>query len=215
YVPAGPPEDRLELLDDLPVAPDRAIEALQIAVHDEGQVVEPLACGDVQRAEGFGLVAFAVAEERPHPRAARVDEPAVMEVAVESRLVDRRERAEAHRDRGELPEVRHEPRVWVRREALAGDDLTPEVGELILGEPALEVRAGVDAGRCVPLEEDLVAGFAPVLAAEEVVEPHLVEARGRGVRGEVAADPGELVIGPQDHRRGVPPDESADPYLHR
>ena len=44
-VPAGAAEDRLELLDDLPVAAHRAVEALEVAVDDEGEVVEPLARG--------------------------------------------------------------------------------------------------------------------------------------------------------------------------
>ncbi len=65
----------------------------------------------------------------------------------------------------------------VRGEALAGDDLAAEVREVVLGQSSFEVRAGVDAGRGVALEEDLVAGCPIVLAAEEVVEPDLVEAR--------------------------------------
>ena len=47
-VPAGAAERRLELLDDLAVAAHRAVEPLQVAVDDEGQVVEALArrrCG--------------------------------------------------------------------------------------------------------------------------------------------------------------------------
>ena len=68
-VPAGAAERRLELLDDLAVAADRAVEALQVAVDDERQVVEALAGGDVERAERLGLVGLAVAEERPDPRA--------------------------------------------------------------------------------------------------------------------------------------------------
>jgi len=46
HVPAGAPEGGLGLLDDLPVAPDGSVEALQVAVDDEGQVVEMLATGD-------------------------------------------------------------------------------------------------------------------------------------------------------------------------
>ena len=42
-VPARAPEEGLELLDDLAVAADRAIEPLQVAVDDEGEVVELLA----------------------------------------------------------------------------------------------------------------------------------------------------------------------------
>ena len=48
-VPAGAAEQRLELLDDLAVAAHRAVEALQVAVDDEGQVVEPLARRERQR----------------------------------------------------------------------------------------------------------------------------------------------------------------------
>ena len=43
------------------------------------------------------------------------------------------------------------------RQALAGHDLLAEVVELVLGEPALEEGARVDARRGVALEEDLVA----------------------------------------------------------
>src|SRR5207247_11370085 len=45
-VPPGAPEGRLELLDDLAVAAHRAVEALEVAVHDEDEVVEALAGGD-------------------------------------------------------------------------------------------------------------------------------------------------------------------------
>ena len=45
HVPAGAAEVGLELLDDLAVAAHRAVEALQVAVDDPDQVVEPLAAG--------------------------------------------------------------------------------------------------------------------------------------------------------------------------
>ena len=118
-VPAGAAERRFELLDDLAVAADRAVEPLQVAVDDEGQVVEALARRDVERAERFGLVRLAVAEERPDARARRVEQPAVVEVAVVAGLVDGADRPEAHRDRRELPELRHQPRMRVGRQALA------------------------------------------------------------------------------------------------
>src|SRR6185503_17937744 len=109
-VPARSAEHRLELLDDLAVPAHRTVEALQVAVHDEREVVEPFARCDVQRAERFGLVALAVAEESPDALPARVLDPAVVQVAVEARLVDRGERPESHRDGRELPELRHETR---------------------------------------------------------------------------------------------------------
>ena len=47
-VPAGAAEGRLELLDDLAVAADRAVEPLEVAVDDERQVVEALAGREVE-----------------------------------------------------------------------------------------------------------------------------------------------------------------------
>ena len=136
------------------------------------------------------------------------------QVPVEPGLVDRVDRAEAHGDGRELPEVRHQPRVRVGRQAAAGvRQLLAEAVQLVLGQPALQERAGVDAGRRVALEEDLVAGLAVVLAAEEVVEADLVQAGRRGVGGDVPADAEAGPVGAGDHDRRVPPDIGADPAL--
>ena len=113
-----------------------------------------------------------------------------MQVAVEARLVDRRERAKAHRDGGELPELGHEARVGVARQPTAVD-LPAEAVHLLLPDAALEEGPGVDAGRGVALEKDLVASPAVVLAPEEVVEADLVQRGGGRVRREVPAEAGE------------------------
>ena len=76
----------------------------------------------------------------------------------------------------------------VRAQALTRLALAPEVVELVLAQAPFEERAGVDAGGAVTLDEDLVAGLAALLAAEEVVEADLVEGGGGGVGGDVAAD---------------------------
>ena len=67
-VPAGAAERRFELLDDLAVAAHRTVEALQVAVDDEDQVVELFARRQRDRAERFRLVGLAVAEKRPDLR---------------------------------------------------------------------------------------------------------------------------------------------------
>jgi hypothetical protein len=175
-VPAGAAEHGFEFLDDLAVAADRAVQALQVAVDDEDEVVELLARRQRQRAQRFGLVGLAVAEERPHAGFGGVVEPAVVEVAVEAGLVDRVDRAEAHRHGGELPEVRHEAGMRIAGEPLAATtDLPPEVVQVVLGQAAFEVGAGVRAGRCVALDVDVVTGLTVVLATEEVVEADLVQ----------------------------------------
>ena len=105
--------------------------------------------------------------------------------------------------------------MGVRRQAgaLAVLDLLAEAVELLLAEATLEERAGIDARRAVALDVDLVAAALVVLAAEEVVEADLVEARRGLVGGDVTADLEALAVGRRDHDRGVPADERADPAL--
>src|SRR5690606_9285419 len=109
----------LELLDDLAVATHRTVEALQVAVDHERQVVETLAGGFVEMAERFRFIGLAVAEERPHVLSRGVLDAAVVQVAVEAGLVDRRVRSEAHGHRRELPEVAHETGVRVTGQTVA------------------------------------------------------------------------------------------------
>src|SRR4051795_294989 len=54
---------------------------------------------------------------------------------------------------------------------------------------------------------------AVVLAAEEVVEPDLVQAGRRGERGQVAADAVGVLVGVDDHDGGVPADVGTDAAL--
>ena len=79
------------------------------------------------------------------------------------------------------------------------------------GQPTFQVRPGVDAWGGVALDEDVVTAARMILAAEEVVEPHLVQAGGALVRRYMAADFKTLAVGLADHDRRVPADESANP----
>ena len=72
----GAAEVGLELLDDLAVAAHRAVEALQVAVDDEDEVVELLAAGERDRAQRLRLVHLAVAEEGPDLAAGGVGDAA-------------------------------------------------------------------------------------------------------------------------------------------
>ncbi len=211
-VPAGAAELGLQLLHDLEVGADRSVEALQVAVDDEGQVVELLTGGEGERGRRLGLVHLAVAEERPHVGVGDVLDAAAGQIAVEARLVDRGDRAEAHGDGGELPQPGQPARVRVRRQAVAAG-LAAEVVELLLTDPAVEEGAGVDAGGGVALDVELVARAVALLAAEEVVEAGLVQPGGGGEGGDVTAN---AVCAATGHHRGrVPAVPGGDPLLHR
>src|SRR3546814_8854478 len=91
-VPAGATEVAFQLLDDLAVAAHRAVQALQVAVDDEHQVVQALAAGDGNRAQALGLVGLAVAEEAPDLAVGLGHQAAAFQVIEVARLV----RSEAH-----------------------------------------------------------------------------------------------------------------------
>ena len=210
-VPAGAAEIGFELLDDLAVAAHGPVEALQVAVDDEHEVVEVFARGHADRAHRLGLVHLAVAHEGPDLAALGLREAAILQVFHEASLVDRHQGAEAHRHRRKLPEIGHEPRVRVRRDALAVDFL-PEVVHLPWREPAEHERARVDAGRRVALDEHEVAPVPLRRGVPEVVVADVVEhRRGREAR-DVAADV-RVLVRAHDHRHRVPADVVADLLL--
>src|SRR4051812_22037501 len=65
-VPADAAEDRFEFLDDLAVTAHGTIEALEITVDDEDEVVEFFPCGERYSSQRFGFIRFAVTEEGPY-----------------------------------------------------------------------------------------------------------------------------------------------------
>src|SRR5581483_358172 len=167
-VPAGAAEGGFELLNDLAVSANRTIEPLEIAVDDEDEVVELLAGGQRDGAERFGLVGFTVAEKRPDLRIRLRLEPAIFEVAHEARLIDRHDRPEAHRNGRVFPEVLHQPRMGIRRQAAARLRLAAEILEMRLVDASFEIGARVNAGRRVALKEDDVAVVVEIVAAEKM-----------------------------------------------
>ena len=112
-VPACAAENPFQFLDDLAVAAHGTVKALQIAVHHPDQIIEAFAGREGQRTERFRFIRFAVADEAPDFRFGAADETARFEVAIEPRLINRTNRAEPHRDRRELPEIRHQIRMRI------------------------------------------------------------------------------------------------------
>ncbi len=144
----------------LPLPRNRTIEPLEVAVDDPSQVVELLASGEADGPERFRLVAFTVAEEWPTrgrcPVCAKV---AVAEVAVIAGVVNRHDRAEAHAHRRILPEVRHQPRVRVTRNAAAGVEAPAgNFSVLISSSRPSTKRPCVHAGAGVPWKKTTSPG---------------------------------------------------------
>ncbi len=214
HVPAGAQERGFQLLDDLAVAAHGSVEPLQVAVDDEHEVVELLAHRHRDRAQRLRLIHLAVAEEAPHLAVAHRHEAAMLEVAHEACLVDGHHGPEAHRHRRELPEPRHQPRMRIGRQPPSAD-LLPEMLELLIGEPALEKCARVDARGGMSLDEHHVARMRLARGAPEVIEADFVQGRRRRIARDVSAVFRALAIRLHDHRHRVPADVRLEPALDR
>ncbi len=213
HVPAGAAKIGFQFLDDLAVAAHRAVEALQVAVDDENQVVQALASGHADGTHRFRLVHLAVAHEGPYLAAIGRDQAAMLQVLHEARLIDSLQRAEAHRHGGELPEVGHQPRVRIARKPLA-IHLATEVVHLLLGQASEHEGARIDPGRRMALRQHQVAAVLFRRRMPEVIEADVVERRRRGVTGDVPAETGVIAIGAQHHDQRVPSRIVANLLLH-
>ena len=145
HIPARPAEDGLELLDDLAVSAYRAVEPLQIAVHDEDQIVDFLARSERDGPKRFRFVGFSISEEGPDLTVRSLLEPAIFEIAVKARLINGHDRAESHRHRREFPELRHEPWMRIRGQSTFLSELAPKVFQMLLVEAAFEKRPRIDS----------------------------------------------------------------------
>ena len=205
----APRNAAFEFLDDFAVAAHRAVEPLQIAIDDPDEVVEILARRERERPERFRLVAIRRRRESPDFRLLLpFRQAARLQVAVEPRLIKRQDRAKAHRDRRELPEIRHQIRMRIRRQPAAFGEFLPEILQMLFVQPAFEKRPRIHARRGVALEINHVAGKILRAPAEKMIERHFVKRRRRGVGRDVAADVGGGV-GLDHHRHRVPADDSS------
>src|SRR5690606_41800815 len=87
-IPAGTAEHAFQLLDNLAVAPDRAVQTLQVAVHHKDQVVQILTASLGYGTQGFRLVALAIAQEAPDLATVHVDPLTAVQVLHNMGLVD-------------------------------------------------------------------------------------------------------------------------------
>ena len=202
-VPTGAQKGRFEFLNDLAIAAHRSVQPLQVAIDHEDQVVQLLAHRHGERAHGFGLVHFAVAQECPHLSIGGRDDAAMLQVAQKSRLENRHHRAQTHRHRGELPEVRHQPGMRIGGQPAAAHLLAKTL-QLALVQAPFKVGAGINSGTGMPLHKDHVAGVGCAARTPKMIEPDLVQRRGGRIRRNVTAILGVGTVGLHHHRQRIP-----------
>ena len=88
-------------------------------------------------------------------------------------------------------------------------DFASVVLQVLLVEKALQIGAGVHAGRRVRLKEHQIAALGMAVGFEEVLEADLKQIGRRGVAGDMTALFAAIAIGPHHHEHGVPADRCA------
>ncbi|MNI38117.1 hypothetical protein D3C73_922470 [compost metagenome] len=143
----------------------------------------------------------------------------MVQVTHEARLVDRTDRTDAHRASGELPEVRHQPRVRVARQPPSTlstrADLLPIMLQVPFFKAPFQIRSCIHAGRRVRLVEHQVTAAAVGTGLEKMVEAHLEQIGGAGITGNVAAELTVGLIGPGDHDQRIPAHDRSQAFFHR
>ena len=152
----------------------------------------------------------------PSPRNAQtrtssvVGQPAVAQVAVVPGVVDRHDRAEAHADGRELPEVGHQPRVRVaataRRPAAAPGGSSSAAARS--SRPSRKARAYMP-GLAWPWKKMTSPGWSSVRPRKKWLKPISYSVAATGEGGDVPADVGRLVR-LEHHRHRVPADDALD-----
>ena len=212
-VPAGAPEHPLQLLDNLAIAPHRAVEALKIAVHHEDEIIEGLPTRQRDTAEGLGLIALPVAEEGPDFPVSHGQLTPAVEVLHDVRLVDCLERPQAHGNGGELPIVAHQPGVGIGGQALAVR-FPAEAIEVLFLEPPFEEGAGINPRRAVALDVDEIPGVVVRGRPPKVVKAHIIKGGRGGKACDVPPHPGIVSVSAHHHRERIPANQGAKLALH-
>ena len=129
------------------------------------------------------------------------------------RLINSLNRPQAHRHRGELPVIRHQPRVRVRRQPIA-IHFSAKIIELLFAQTAFQIRAGVDAGGTVSLKEHKITQSAVLVSSEEIVKAHIIQGGAGAKARNVSAQALVVIIPTHHHRQSVPARERANTTLH-
>src|SRR6185437_10583368 len=137
-------------------------------------------------------------------------EASVFQITVKSSLVNRHDRAQAHRDGGKFPKIGHQPRMRIRGQPTAGLKFAAEIFQLLSGQTALDKCPRIYAWRSVPLKINRVAFKFFVARAEKMIESYFEEGRDRTIGRDVTSDIVLDAIGPDHHGKGVPAHQAFD-----
>ena len=146
HVPARTSENAFQLLNNFAISTNRPIEALQVAINHENQIVETFSSCLSYSPQRFGFIHLSIAKKGPDFAIIVVQQPPIGQVFHKVSLINGLYRPKPHGNRGKLPVIWHQPRMWIRRKSIAFDFIA-KVVELCFIQAALDKRPGINAGR--------------------------------------------------------------------
>ncbi len=180
-VPARTAEICFQFLNDLAIPANRSVQTLEITVDHEDEVIQLLAACKTNGTQRFGFVHLAIATVTPGLATCRTEDAAIFKVFHEASLVDRHDRPKPHRNRRELPEIGHQPRMRIRAQALAlSFNFRTEEIQLLLAQTPFKERSGVDSRCSMPLEVDQISTKILACRPEKMIEADIVKGCRRG-----------------------------------
>ncbi len=185
-IPSCTTENTFQLLDNLAIASDRAIQSLQITIDNKNQVIQLLSTCQCNRTLGLRLIHFTIASKAPDFSRTTTSEASIVQILHDVCLVDCLQWAQPHRNRWELPVVRHQPGVRIGRQAISIHFLAKFV-ELFFGQAPFKERPGVNTRRGVALYIDQVTQLFLGCPTEEIVKTNVVKGRARLEAGNMTA----------------------------
>ncbi len=213
HIPSRAPEGRFQLLDDLPVATHRTVQALEVAVDHPHQVVELLARGQGERTERFGFIGLAIPHKTPDFGFLSAGQAPGTQIPVKTRLVNGHERPQPHGHRGKLPEARHQVGMRIRGQPATLRQFLPEIEQVFLLQAPHQKGTRIDARGNVTLDVQHVRRTIGTATTKEMVKTDLIQGGTGGIGGDVSSQSTMVSIGINDHRHRIPPDVAFDPSL--
>ena len=202
-IPACTTEIGFQFLNDFAVAAYRTIQTLQVTVNHDDQIVQLFTASHTNRTHGFRFIHLTVTAECPDFTFCCVSNTACMQVFQETCLINRHQRAQTHRYRRELPEVRHQFRMRVRRQTFAIYFAT-EVQQLLFRDTAFEESARINARCRVSLNIQQVTAVFFGRCMPEMVKANAQHIRQRCKGRQVTAEVAVKTVGFHHHCHRIP-----------
>ena len=153
YLPIRAAEGTLQFLNNFAVTPNGTVQSLEIAVHHQHEIIESLACSNIDGTEYLGLIRLAVTDKTPDSGVILSLQSPMLQILGKAGQIDRHRYRQTHRSVGDLPEIRHGPGMRVGGQAPAFAQFTTEIPELSFTQAAFQKSARIDTGRCVRLRQ--------------------------------------------------------------